>query len=137
MLVSDLYASISRGREAAQALQSITHHAARRIPQLSFAQLCVRVVELWLQDLPTHVAEAEQAIKRANSAILDERDNKALVHELWSYHARVLAIQHRFMEAAARYMDLPHADMYAAVYAIISPPSAQRTSMLTRLAQRA
>ena len=41
------------------------------------------------------------------------------------------------METAARYMDLPHADMYAAVYAIISPPSAQRTSMLTRLVQQA
>ena len=137
VLLAEQHASLSRWRDAAQALQSITPHAARRIPQLSFAQLCVRVVELWLHDLPSHVAEAEQAIKRANSAILEERDNKALVHELWSYHARVLAIQHRFMEAAARYMDLPHADMYAAVYAIISPPSAQRTSMLTRLAQRA
>lgn len=137
VLLAEQYESLSRWRDAAQALQCITPHAARRIPHMSLAQLCVRVVQLWLHDLPSHLAEADQAIKRANSVIHDERDNKALVHELWSYQARVLAMQHKFMEAATRYMDLPHADIHAAAYAIISPPSAQRISMLTHLAPKA
>ena len=139
LLLAKQHEALSQWKDAAQVLQSITPDAARRAPDTSWAQLSVRIARLWLQ-VPC-LSQAEHALKRANTAIHAERENEVLVQELWICQARVFAAQHRYYDAAARYMDLWYASssadvsavQLASLYALFAPPSIQRTHMLTQI----
>lgn len=121
--------------QAAQTLQSISPDAAQHATETSWAALCVHSLRLfWLaQDLPA----ADQALRRANSAIHSVRDDINLVHTYKLYQAHTYAAQQRYMEAASRFYDLAlssddaHAQR-AALCAMLATPSIQRTELLTK-----